>query len=420
MTRRSRLATTAAILGVLMAALVVACAPNPPAAKPGQVQPASSQPAGASQAVVPTMPLPASAYYVPAGLPSWEDTTTGYDTAKHWEMSGGTWPIALFMNPALAPQLLAGMQAGVYKSNLSPLGITPVVEPIDGPPRAFHALERSKWPFIYVPISVFMNYVRSPVNEGGAGGLQYVAIAGSMSASGRTLMARDASIKSIADLAGKTVGIPDASTPAIALLAEAAAKVGLKVGDGPADIHMGYGTSSDILNDYAAGKYDGVMVTNILKAQVAKSGSHTVDGFYEVGLDANLVILCVERTVLEQRPEVVKAFLEAHFQGEQLAQRTWSTTAPTLSMNEWNAYFQDGPNQARNQQRVVPDVAAYKAMIGAAHPADRLSRDFVLQNFEYMNTRHTWGWPGIVDASKLVDFDLYNQVLKEHGVKKLQ
>ena len=83
------------------------------------------------------------------------------------------------MNPAQAPQLLAGMKAGVFQSELRPFGITPVAQPIDGPPRAFHALQRSKWPFIYVTLTVFLNYSRTEQNEGGAGGLQYVAIAGS-------------------------------------------------------------------------------------------------------------------------------------------------------------------------------------------------------------------------------------------------
>ena len=422
MARASRVLTVAAVTAIaLTATILTACATsaNAPTASPASA-PTTGQPAGAPQAVIATQPMPTSAYYLDTTLPSWEDTTSHYDTSKQWKLSGGKWTIALFMNPALAPQLLEGMKAGVFQAKLKPLGITPVVEPIDMPPRAFHALQRSKWPFIYVPIAVFMNYVRSDRNEGGAGGLQYVAIAGSMAGAGRTLMTKDPSIKSIADLKGKLVGVPDASTPALVLLADAAAKAGLKVGNGPNDIHVGYGTSSEVLNSYTAGHFQAVLVTDILKKQVASQGSQALTDFSQESFTSNLMILCVERSVLEKRPDVVKAVLEAHYQGNLLAQKNWNTTEAALLMNEWNGYFKTQAGGPKNSQRLTPSVAAYKMLLGEAHPEQLLSRTSLASNFQFMNDNHTWGWPGIVDTTKLVDYAPYNAVLKEHGATKLQ
>ena len=163
-----------------------------------------SQEATAAAAATAT-PLPSTAYYGKQGLPKWIDKESGYDTTRRWDLKGGKWPVMIVLSPSQSPQALYGFDNGVFQKKLGPLGINPELQKLDGPPRVFHALERSQWPFVYMPIAVFMDYVRSPQNQGGAGGLQYIALAGSTAGGGYTLVSKDPKIKSVADLKGKTV-----------------------------------------------------------------------------------------------------------------------------------------------------------------------------------------------------------------------
>jgi hypothetical protein len=414
------IAGIAALVGLLAAALLVAgCAGaggSTPTIAPSATATSTPMPPSAASS---SAPLPDTAYYLWPGLPSWVDTQTGYDTAKQWDLSGGTWPVAVFMNPAQAPQLLAGMKAGVYQSKLKPFGITPVVEPIDGPPRAWHALQRSKWPFAYVPLTVYLNFVRTQHNEGGAGGLQYVVIAGSAAGGSQTLLAHDPKIKTVADLKGKTVGMSMGSPVRGVLLEDAAAAVGLKVGTGPDDIHidMTYKSNSDVLNGYAAKEYDAVISMSITKAALIEMGSHRVTGFPDTPTTMALV---VERTVLEQRPDVVKAFLESHYEGQRLVVPTWDTDGLAMLMQGWNAYFKSQPDLPQSPQRLVSTVAEYRTLLADVRPDDRVRRDYLTKCFKFIDAYKMWDWRGVVDTSKLVDYDLYNEVLKAHGETTLQ
>ena len=318
---RASLAVLAVALAsaVLIAGCSAKSASTGTAGSPGQTEQAA-QNSRPSASTVPSAPMPASAYNVQPNLAKWIDPDSGYDTTRQWTLKGGTWPILLALSPSQAPQLLYGFSAGIYQKKLGKFGITPTIEKLDGPPRVFHALERSKWPFAYVPLAVFMDYVRSPDNQGNAGGLQYVALAGSTSGGGYTLVSKDPSIKSVADLKGKTVALQNTNPVPGTELTKAVQNAGLKIGTGPDDVHIGFGITGDQMNKYQAGKYDAMVTMNIYLAQLMKMGSHPVTDFADVGYRPNYTILVVERSVLEQRPDVVKAFLEAHYAGDQLAE----------------------------------------------------------------------------------------------------
>lgn len=360
-------------------------------------------------------PLPDSAYALKPGLPSWVDTVTGYDTARTWKLDGGAWPIMLVMSPSQSPQLLAGWNAGAYKKALAKFGITPTLERIDGPPRTFHALERSQWPFVYMPLAVFMDYTRSPDNQGSAGGLQYVAIAGSTAGGGYTLMTRDPAIRSVADLRGRKVGQLNSNPVPGTLLTAAAKKAGLKVGSGPDDIHLSLGPAGEQMNAYAQGKLDAIITFNILKRQLELQGSRAVTDFSALGYKDNYTILCVERSVLTDRPDVVKAFLEAHYEGQALAAKTWGTTAGLQAlMSSWNGFYRSQRTDY-SSQRPVATLADYKALLGAMSPEVRLDRSLIADCFAFDSEHGTWGWPGTVDPSRMVDYGPWNAVLREHG-----
>lgn len=354
--------------------------------------------------------VPDTAYYLDPDLEQWIDPDTGYDTTREWQLDGGEWPILLAMSPSQSPQLIAGWEAGVYQEAFSPLGITPSIEKLDGPPRVFHALERSKWPIAYVPLAVFMDYVRSADNQGGAGGLQYVAIAGSSSGGGYTLLARDASIATLADLKGKTVGFLNTNPVPGTLLTKAIEEAGMA----PEDVAFTFGESGEQLNKYSAGELDAVVSLNIFKAQLLASGSHAVTDFAEVGYEPNYTVLVVERTVLEERPEVVEALLQAHYDSQKLAEEQWSTTMVGTLRASWNEFFAT-QNTEWSTQRPVDSDQAYAAMLGNMWPDMRLDRDLVSDCFAFNSRHDTWGWGAPVDIEKLVDYEPFNKVLEENG-----
>ena len=409
------------LVWLLLAAATSSCTSSPDAVSTSSAGgPTTSVAPAAGGAAVPATtsasalpPLPDSAYYAAPGLPVWNDPETGYDTTRRWTLEGGVWPVMLVMSPSQSPQAIVGTQMGMYEKALAPFNISPRLEKLDGPPRVFHALERSQWPFVYMPLAVFMDYSRSRDNQGGAGGLQYVALAGSTAGGGYTLMARD-EITSLADLKGKTVGLMNMHPVPGTLLEAAAKKAGLSVGDGPDDIHYALGDGADQLNRYMKGEYDAVVSFNIYKKQLADSGSHPVTDFSEVGYRPNYTILAVERTVLEQRPDVVKAFLEAHYAAGKTALDSWDPATIEALFQSWNDFF-GGEKTAYAKQRLVPDVAAYRTMLGDMWVEPRLDPAFLKDAFAFNSANDTWGWDGTVDTAKLMDLDAFNTVLAGHG-----
>jgi len=360
--------------------------------------------------------LPPSAYQLDTSLPQWIDPDTGYDTTREWKLDGGNWPVALIMSPSQSPQLLVGEREGVYTAALKKFGVTPKIERIELPPRTFHALQRSKWPFVYMPYAVFTDYCRTNDNQGGAGGLQYVALAGSTQGGGYTLITKDPAITSVADLKGKSVAGLEHNPARIVLMQSAAEKAGLKLGTGAGDIRASEGASADDLNDYLAGKYDALIVLSIVKERFLRTGSHALTDFTDAGYMPNYTILCVERSVLEEKPEVVDAFLEAHYQGNQLALKENPQGLNRLLMDSWNGYFRSQDSTVA-AQRIAPDLAAYERMLGNMTAEERLDPDLLGDSFKYLDDNDAWGWDGTVDAAKLLALDRYDKVLASHGEK---
>lgn len=377
---------------------------------------APSSDAGADDAEEPAAAaaLPDSAYYLDPDLEPWVDPETGYDTTREWELEGGAWPIALVMSPSQSPQLLVAERDGLLERALGPFGIQPVVERIDLPPRTFHALQRSKWPFVYMPLAVFTDYCRTQENQGGAGGLQYVALAGSTAGGGYTLLTKDPSITGVADLAGKTVAQINSNPVPGTLLAAAAAEVGLSLGEAEGQIHLARGVGGEQLNDYEAGKTDAIISLNIVKAQLIAAGSIPVTDFADVKYTPNYTVLCVERSVLEERPEVVDAFLKMHYEAHQTAAAEWDTGLKSLLMGSWNRYFesQAAPSAA---QRIVPTQDAFDAMLGDMYPEQRIDPEFMGDCFAFLTDNGLWGWDGRVDTARLSALERYDAVLASHG-----
>ena len=403
--RRHALVPRLAVVVLILSMLTLSACGNRPSGDAGIDD--SGQPPGAAA-------LPDSAYHLDPGLEPWIDPETGYDTAREWELEGGTWPIALVMSPSQSPQLLVAERDGLLEKALGPLGITPSVERIDLPPRTFHALQRSRWPFVYMPLAVFTDYCRTQENQGGAGGLQYVAIAGSTAGGGYTLLTKDPSITGVADLADKTVAQINSNPVPGTLLAAAAAEAGLALGDSPGQIHLARGVGGEQLNDYEAGKTDAIISLNIVKAALIQSGSIPVTDFSDVKYTPNYTVLCVERSVLEERPEVVDAFLEMHYAADGVATAEWETGLKALMMESWNGYFetQTAPSAA---QRIVPTQEAFDAMLGDMYPEHRIDPEFLGDCFAFLTDNGLWGWDGVVDTARLSALERYDAVLASHG-----
>lgn len=381
----------------LSAAAAAGCAPARPAARTAT-----------------TRPLPEKAYHLDPTLPRWIDPETGYDTTRRWKLDGGEWPIALVMSPSQAPQLLAGMRDGVYAAKLAPFGITPVTDKIEMPARTFHALQHSKWPFVYMPLAVLTDYSRSPVNQTDAGGLQYVALAGSTAGGGYTLVTKDPAIRTVADLAGKKVAQDNSNPVPATLMSAAAAQAGLTLGDGEGQIRFIRGVNGQQVNDYNAGRIDALITLNILLPRLLVQGSHVVTDFSETPYTPNYTILAVERSVLEERPDVVRAVLEAHYEANKTAVAEWESGLKATLMRSWNAYFetQTAPSAA---QRIVKDQAGFDVMLGRMQPEQRLDARLLADCWATLDRDGLWGWEGTVDASRLSDLKLYDSVLQANG-----
>jgi len=358
-------------------------------------------------------PLPVSAYRLNPGLEKWIDPATGYDTTREWKLEGGAWPIAIVMSPSQSPQAIVADREGLFDKALKEYGITPSIEKIELPPRTFHALQRSKWPFVYMPLAVFADYVRSNDNQGGAGGLQYVALAGSTAGGGYTLLTKDPSIKTVADLADKKVAQANANPVPGTLLAAAAKQAGLSVGDGKGQIHLVKSPTGNQLDEYEAGKYDALIALNITKAPLIARGSRPITDFSDVDYTPNYTILAVERSVLEEKPEVVKAFLEAHYKANKIAEKEWDDGLKKELRESWNDYFktQKGPEA---EQRIAPAQEAFDAMLGNMQPEQRIDPAFLADTFKFATERGLWEWNGTVDESKLSALQLYDEVLVGH------
>jgi len=359
--------------------------------------------------------LPDSAYYVDPDLPEHIDPETGYDTTREWTLDGETWPVCLIMSPSQSPQLLLGEEGNkVYTDALSPLGVTPEIEKIELPPRTFHALQRSKWPFVYMPYAVFTDYIRTNDNQGGAGGLQYVAIAGSTAGGGYTLITKDPAIQSVADLKGKTVAGLESNPARIVLMEAAAKQAGLKLGQGAGDINFSTGESADELNEYLAGTYDALIVLSIVKDRFLRTGSRPITDFTDVGYTPNYTILAVERSVLDERPEVVEAFLEAHYASQLLVDKEPPDALRARLMESWNGYFRSQDTTVA-PQRIAPDQATFDLMLGNMYPEERIDPNLLGDCLTYLDEHNAWEWGGSVDSSRFLALDLYDAVLNEHG-----
>jgi len=391
----------AAALCVVLAVMLAACG--------------SSAGEGSGGAATDSGTLPDSAYFVDPDLETWIDPETGYDTTREWTLDGETWPVCLIMSPSQSPQLLLGEEGNkLYSEQLAKVGVTPKIEKIELPPRTFHALQRSKWPFVYMPYAVFTDYVRTNDNQGGAGGLQYVAVAGSTAGGGYTLITKDPTIQSVADLADKSVAGLESNPARIVIMQAAAEKAGLKLGDGQGQIAVSTGGSAEDLNDYLEGKYDALIVLSIVKDRFLRTGSHAITDFTDVGYTPNYTILAVERSVLEERPEVVTAFLEAHYASQVLVDKEPADKLRARLMESWNGYFRSQDTTVA-PQRIAPDQATFDLMLGNMTHEERIDPKLLGDCLKYLDENDAWGWDGSVDSSRLLALDLYDAVLKEHG-----
>ena len=265
-----------------------------------------------------------------------------------------------------------------------------------------------------MPLAVFTDYSRGHANQGGAGGLQYVLIAGSTAGGGYSLVARDPSIRTVADLEGKLVAQMTSNPVPAALLAAELENAGLAVGEGSDQVRLSRGVAGTQANLYEAGKVDALITLNVLKPALLKRGSHVVTDFSKAVPIPSYTVLAVERSVLEERPDVVKSFLGAHYLASKTAEKQWKRQMRPLMLRSWNSYneSQKGPTAA---QRLAADQKAYELMLGDMWPEDRIDKGFIADCFTTVEGEGLWGWPGRVDVARLSDLSLYDSVLHLHG-----
>ena len=118
--------------------------------------------------------------------------------------------------------------------------------------------------------------------------------------------------------------------------------------------------------------------------------------------------------MLEERPEVVEAFLEAHYAADKMVEKESPAALADLLRESWNGYFRSQDTTVA-AQRLAPDAESFAALLGNMTPEDRLDPALILDCFEYLNETDGWGWNGSVDTGRLTAFGLYDAVLAAHG-----
>ncbi|MHB0975841.1 MAG: hypothetical protein ACYC1U_01465 [Candidatus Aquicultorales bacterium] len=109
--------------------------------------------------------------------------------------------------------------------------------------------------------------------------------------------------------------------------------------------------------------------------------------------------------------------MDAHYQANKVAVANWEAeTVPTL-FESWNEFF-TAEDTKWSKQRTVPNLDAYKAILGNMWPEPLLDREFMARCFKTVDERERWGWDGAVDTAKLVNYELYNSVVAKYSEKK--
>ena len=214
--------------------------------------------------------------------------------------------VGFFPNITHAPALV-GIQQGLFKSALKPLGVTLTPTAFNAGPDAVTALFAGSLDISYIGPNPTINaYVES-------GGKAVRVISGA--ASGGAALVVRSDIKSVADLKGRNIATPQLGNTQDVAFRYWLSEQGLETTvEGGGDVLIKPQSNGEGLAAFSAGDVDGAWVPEPWVSEYLKVGAKVlVDEatLWEKGefITTNII---VRTEFLEQHPDIVKAFLEGH------------------------------------------------------------------------------------------------------------
>jgi NitT/TauT family transport system substrate-binding protein len=214
--------------------------------------------------------------------------------------------LGFFPNFTHAPALV-GMQQGLFKAALKPLGVTVTPTAFNAGPDAITALFAGSLDITYIGPNPTINaYAQSK-------GAAVKVIAGAASG-GAALVVRPG-IADATGLKGKTIASPQLGNTQDVALRYWLQQQGLSANtEGGGDVSIKPQANAEGLAAYAAGRIDGAWVPEPWVSEYVKAGAKVLVDEKTLWPEGRFVTtnVIVRTDFLNQHPDVVKAFLEGH------------------------------------------------------------------------------------------------------------
>jgi NitT/TauT family transport system substrate-binding protein len=233
-------------------------------------------------------------------------TNSGSSAASGDAEKVTTLRLGFFPNFTHAPALV-GMQEGLFKAALKPLGVTVTPTAFNAGPDAITALFAGSLDITYIGPNPTINaYAQSK-------GEAVKVIAGAASG-GAALVVRPG-ITDAAGLKGKTLATPQLGNTQDVALRYWLQQQGLSANtEGGGDVSIKPQSNAEGLAAYAAGRTDGAWVPEPWVSEYVKAGATVLVDEKTLWPEGRFVTtnVVVRTDFLNQHPDVVKAFLEGH------------------------------------------------------------------------------------------------------------
>ncbi|MEY2634148.1 MAG: hypothetical protein RIS75_88 [Actinomycetota bacterium] len=214
--------------------------------------------------------------------------------------------VGFFPNITHAPALV-GIQQGLFKSALKPLGVTLTPTAFNAGPDAVTALFAGSLDITYIGPNPTINaYVES-------GGDAVRVIAGA--ASGGAALVVRSDIKTVADLKGKSIATPQLGNTQDVAFRYWLSEQGLETTvEGGGDVLIKPQSNGEGLAAFSAGDIDGAWVPEPWVSEYVKVGAQVLVDEATLWDNGDFITtnVIVRTEFLEQHPDIVKAFLEGH------------------------------------------------------------------------------------------------------------
>lgn len=283
-------------------------------------------------------------------------------------------------------------------------------------------LDRADSPdFVYIPASVFSTYVTGKSRFGGNSD-KYIVIAGSSVGSSMPYLYAKPEIKSIKQLTGKKVGIPNLFYSSAIYLDSLLMQNSLSINN----VNIVWDDiAAKLIDNYASGKYEAILTAKdngngeLIQKKVPGTnefplGENTKYGKKPVG---NWLI--VKKSILKENPELVKKFLKADILSMEKAKENPELLGTMANMQREDCIQWWRDKGVKDEKKLAADnpLSRYTKIINRVEPT-------IDPNFVYINDLiayyHKTNILPKYQVKDIVDLTLLNEVLKEMGKPEVQ